>query len=146
MKLYITDMSLFVLSVFYFPVVLWLLWKLIKQPVSIVTKTVSAILLLAVAYAIPLGDVTVNSMAMAKVCPSAGLHIYKTAEVEGYIDSGSEITLRQSPYNFVESPQLKIDGNYYWIRVEKQPDGSISKTNLEKPTAEYEVLTGGGLP
>jgi len=94
------------------------------------------------AYVIPLGDVTINSLAMAKVCPTAGLHIYKTVEVEGYIDSGSELTLRQSPYKFIESPQFQINQTYRWKRFEKQPDGSISVKELLQPTAEYEVLMG----
>lgn len=146
MKLYVTEMSLFFLALFYLPLVIWALWKLLKQPIHIAKKTALAILLLVVAYVIPLGDVTVNSLAMAKVCPTAGLHIYKTVEVEGYIDSGSEVTLRQSPYKFVESPQLEIGNKYHWIRSEKQPDGSIAQTKLDKPTAEYEVLTGGSYP
>lgn len=141
MKLYITEMSLFFLVLFYLPLVIWALLKLLKQPIHIAKKTALAILLLAAAYAIPLGDVTVNSLAMAKVCPTAGLHIYKTVEVDGFIGSTA---LRDTPYRFNESPTLQVDGSYYWRRFEKQADGSISVTDLDKPTAEYEVLTPNG--
>lgn len=136
MKLYITDMSLFVLAVFYLPVVLWGLWKLLKQPISVVKKTALAILLLVLAYAIPLGDVTINSLAMAKVCPTAGLHIYRTVEVEGF---AGHYSLDGSPYRFIEFPTLGVNQIYYWERFEKQPDGSISMTKLDQPTAEYEI-------
>lgn len=139
MKLYITGMSLFVLAVFYLPLVLWALWKLLKRPIPTPRKTALIILLLAIAYAIPLGDVTINSLAMAKVCPTAGLHIYKTVEVEGFVGSTA---LRDAPYRFNESPTRRVDGTYYWRRFEKQPDGSISVTELENPTAEYEVIDG----
>ncbi|MDD2774937.1 MAG: hypothetical protein PHU06_03180 [Gallionella sp.] len=37
-----------------------------------------------------------------------------------------------------------VDGTYYWVRTEKKPDGSITRIELSQPTAEYEVLTGGG--
>ncbi len=139
MKLYITDMSLFVLAVFYLPVVLWVLWQILRQPAPVVLKVAMTLLLVVLAYAIPLGDVTVNSLAMAKACPSAGLHIYKTVEVEGFVGSTA---LRDTPYRFNESPTRRIDGTYYWRRFEKQPDTSISVTDLGQPTADYEVIDG----
>jgi len=141
MTLYITPPSIFILVVFYLPVVLWVLWRVGRSPRWQGAKKAGAMMLtLLLAYTIPLGDVTFNSMAMAKVCPSAGLHIYRTVEVEGYVDSGSEITLRQSPYKFIESPQLKVDGSYYWNRYEKQSDGTIYRTRLEQPTAANEIV------
>jgi len=85
MKLYITAMSLFVLAVFYLPVVFWLLRRLWRSPRWPGMKKVGILFVaILLAYAIPLGDVTINSLAMAKVCPGAGLHIYKTVEVEGF--------------------------------------------------------------
>ncbi len=139
MKLYITDMSLFVLAVFYLPLVLWLLWKVLRQHMHWANKVVLATLTLMLAYAIPLGDVTVNSIAMAKACPSAGLHIYKTVEVDGFI---GRYDVRDRPYRFIEFPTLRADHSSYWKRSEKHPDGSISAIELTQPTAEYEVLFG----
>jgi hypothetical protein len=142
MKLYITDLSLFVLALFYLPFVLWLLVRLWRTPKLQGVKKWGAMTLAALlAYVIPLGDVTVNSIAMAKVCPTAGLHIYKTVEVDGFIGN---YNLQGSPYQFIEFPKLRANETYYWVRSEKNPDGSISDKKLEKPTAKYEVLTANG--
>lgn len=140
MKFYITDLSLFVLIFLYLPFVLWGLWRVWRSPrLRGAWKAGAMILSMLLAYAIPLGDVTVNSIAMAKVCPSAGLHIYKTAEVEGFV---GRYSLSDVPYRFIEFPKQRVDDTYYWIRYERDPDGNISETHLEKPTAEYEVIDG----
>lgn len=142
MKFYITNLSLFVLIFLYLPVVLWALWRVWRSPrLRGAWKAGAMILAVLLAYAIPLGDVTVNSLAMAKVCPSAGLHVYKTVEVDGFV---GHYTLSESPYRFIEFQMLRTDGTYYWIRYEKDPDGSISERKLEKPTAEHEVLAADG--
>ncbi len=145
MKLYITAMSLFVLAVFYLPLVFWILkriwqssrWHGLKKAGMLMMATV-------LAYAIPLGDVTVNSLAMAKVCPTAGLHIYKTVEVEGYLANiGDSSVLRKYPYRFIEAKtyQTKPDGSRYYIKYEMQPDGTIKNELIAQPTATYEVLS-----
>lgn len=142
MKLYITSMSLFILIVLYLPLVLWAMRRIWRSPRwKGATKAGVMILAGLLAYAIPLGDVTVNSMAMAKVCPSAGLHIYKTVEVEGFV---GHYDLRDSAYQFIEFPTLRTNGTYYFLRSEKNSDGSISVKKLEQPSAEYEVFAGGG--
>ena len=139
MKLYITNLSLYVLIFFYLPVVLWVLWRIWRNPRwRGAGKAVLLFFAVLLAYAIPLGDVTLNSIAMEKVCPSAGLHIYKTVEVEGFV---GHYNLPGSQYRFIEFPTLRADGSYYWIRSEKKPDGSISMIELAQPTAEYEVIS-----
>lgn len=144
MKFYITNLSLFVLIFLYLPFVLWVLWRVSRSPqLRGIWKVGVVILTVFLAYALPLGDVTVNSLAMAKACPNAGLHVYKTAEVEGYLTTiGDGGILKTHPYRFIEAPQLKANGTYYWRRYEKNPDGSIGEKRLEKPTAEYEVVDG----
>jgi len=139
MKLYITAMSLFVLVVFYLPLVLWVLKRIWNSPRwHGIKKAGILILVLILAYAIPLGDVTVNSLAMDKVCPTAGLHIYKTVEVEGFAgDLGGRDDLERFPYRFVEA---KSPGGHI-VRYERQPDGSISVERGNQPTAEYEVVS-----
>lgn len=145
MKLYISDLSIIVLVIFYLPIVLWVLRIIWKSNLKGATKTTALIGTLIVAYLIPLGDVTYNSIAMAKVCPTAGLHVYKTVEVEGYLtDIGDGDILKKYPYRFIETPQLKTDGTYYWIHYERQPDGTISRGQLDQPKAEYEVRYGDG--
>lgn len=139
MKLYITNLSLFVLLVFYLPAVLWVLWRIFRSPRwRGARKAGISLLIVTLAYVIPLGDVTVNSMAMAKVCPSAGLHIYRTVQVQGFV---GHYDLRGSPYQFVEFPTLRANGTHYWQRFEKQPDGRTGVTELSQPTAEYEVIS-----
>jgi hypothetical protein len=138
MKLYITDLSLFVLVVFYLPLVLWVLWKILKHPLSGVKKAGFTALTLMLAYAIPLGDVTANSIAMAKVCPSAGLHIYKTVAVDGYFgDIGGKDTLERYPYRFIET--TRPGGQV--VRYEKGGNGKVFLRLLDQPTAEYEVVS-----
>jgi len=139
MKLYITNLSLLMLLIFYLPAVLWVLWRISRSPRWHGTgKAGLSLLTLILAYVIPLGDVTVNSMAMAKVCPSAGLHVYKTVKVQGFV---GHYDLRGSPYQFIEFPALRANGTHYWRRFEKQPDGSIAVKELSQPTAEYEVIS-----
>jgi hypothetical protein len=144
MKLYITNLSLYVLIFLYLPVVVWALWRVWRSPqLRGVWKAGAMLLAALVAYAIPLGDVTINSLAMARVCPSAGLHVYKTVEVDGYLTTiGDGGALKRHPYKFIETPQLKADGAYYWIRYEKNQDGSVVEKRLDKSTAVYEVLGG----
>lgn len=138
MKLYITNLSLWALIFFYAPIVLWLMWRIWRNSrLRVVEKTLALFSAVLLAYAIPLGDVTVNSIAMAKACPSAGLQIYKTAEVEGFV---GRYGLRDVPYQFIEFPKQRVDGTDYWIRYERNPDGSISEKSLDQPTAEYEVI------
>ncbi|HRE15572.1 MAG TPA: hypothetical protein PLW86_00690 [Rhodocyclaceae bacterium] len=140
MKLYITNLSLLVLLLLYLPVVLWGLRRLWRsQQLRGLWKAGVMMLAIVLAYALPLGDVTVNSMAMGKACPKAGLHIYRTVEVEGFI---GRYRLSDTPYQFIEMPMLRTDGTYYWNRSERNPDDSIRQKKLEQPTAEYEVVDG----
>lgn len=139
MKLYISDLSLLVLAIFYLPLVIWVLWRVVRSAKLTGLKKVFAVLVvLILAYVIPLGDVTLNSIAMAKACQRVGVHIYKTARVEGYFDSlGSEDFFRHRPgFQFVE---YKRPGET--VRLEKR-NGQIMKSILPAPTAEYEVLLG----
>jgi hypothetical protein len=143
MKLYISDLSLFLLAVFYLPLVILVLWRIARSRLTLGMKALALVSTLVVAYAIPLGDVTMNSIAMARVCPTAGLHIYKRVKVEGYFDrSGGEDVLQKYPYRFIETkrPGTKI------IRFERQADGSINRTELDAPTAEYEVVYDSKAP
>lgn len=145
MTLYITSLSLIFLIIFYAPLVLWLLTKILRTNFSFRNRVIFSIFMLILAYAIPLGEVTMNSIAMAKVCPQAGLHIYRTVEVDGYIDSTSDQFLRENDYSFIETPQPGTDGkSYSWVRYEKQKDGSILHTRVNQPSSSYEVLTPGG--
>lgn len=143
MKLYITDLSLFVLTFLYLPLVLWGLLRIWRTPkLRGFKKAAALIVAVLLAYAIPLGDVTINSLSMVKACPSAGLRIYKTVEVEGYLTNiGDGDILKKRPYKFIEAPQLKTDSTYYWTHYEKLFDGTVSSKQLDQPTAVYESIS-----
>ncbi|MDT3735110.1 MAG: hypothetical protein ROZ00_02680 [Denitratisoma sp.] len=138
MKLYISDFSTGMLIVLYLPLVLWLLWKVWHGMQTTRAIRALVILMLAVlAYTGPLGDVTVHSVAMAKVCPTAGLHIYKKVRAEGYFDTGSgPRQIEQYGYRFIETQKPGGKVSHY----ERHADGSIMRTEFDQPTAEYEVV------
>ncbi len=137
MKLYISGLSVIVLALFYLPLIIWALLAIGRsKTLSRAKKALVLILVAILAYAIPLGDVTLNSIAMAKVCPTAGLHVYKTVKVEGYFDRrASDYVLKKYPYRFIEyeRPSEKI------IHLERKNE-DVVQTILEQPTAEYEVV------
>jgi hypothetical protein len=141
MKLYITDLSMLVLLLLYLPLVLFLLWRIVRSKrLSKLGKAVVIPIFLVIAYAIPLGDVTINSIAMAKVCPNAGLHVYKQVKVDGYFDPlGSLDTLERFSYRFIEVTEP--GGGV--IRLEKGGTGMIEKMRLARPTAQHEIRYEG---
>ncbi len=138
MNFYISDLSVGVLVVLYLPMALWLLWKVARsKSVSKAAKVFVIPLVLILAYVIPLGDVTVHSIAMSKVCPKAGLNIYKKVRVEGYYDTGSgPRQIEQYGYRYIETQKSGGKVAHY----ERQADGSIKRTELDHPSAEYEVV------
>ena len=73
---------------------LWFIWLplvllglviLLIKVKTWMTRAYAIPLYLVIAYVIPLGDVALNSWHMAKVCPNAGLHVYRRVNVEGFI-------------------------------------------------------------
>ncbi|MES9857004.1 MAG: hypothetical protein ABW166_10415 [Sedimenticola sp.] len=137
MKLYISDLSLYVLMVTYLPLVIYLLVRLLlNKNISKLAKTVSIAVGIPIAYAIPFGDVTLNSMAMTKACPKAGLYVYKKVEVDGFLDSTVvPRDMARDGYQFMET---YVRGGGY-ARFDLQGDGEIIRTEMDEPTAEYEV-------
>lgn len=138
MKLYISDLSIGMLLVLYLPLALWLLWRVSRS--TAVTRKIKLIVipvLLVLAAVMPIWDVVVNSLAMEKVCPTAGLHVYKKVRVDGYYDTGSgPRQIEEYGYRYIETKQPGGKVAHY----ERQQDGSIKRTELEQPTAEYEVV------
>lgn len=138
MKFYISDISIGMLAIVYLPIVIWMLWKIARSDaVALVVKSILFPLVAGLAYAIPLGDVTMNSIAMSKVCPSAGLNVYKKVQVDGYYDTGSgPRQIEENGYRYIETqkPGGKV------ARYERQADGHITRTELDAPSAEYEVV------
>lgn len=142
MKFYISDLALGLLVIFYLPVVLWALWKILRTK-AIAGWRKAAILVATVllAYAIPLGDVTIHSLGMRVACEKAGLHVYKQVAVEGYIDSNTSPDIlakdhERYPYRFFEFPTSQGKFKHH----EHMPDGSVVTTVRDQPEAEYEII------
>lgn len=138
MKLYISDLAVWILLLFYLPLVVVVLWRIIyRLEVPWLKKSMMLTAVIVIACVIPLADVFLNSLAMHKVCSKAGLHIFKEIRVDGYLDSsGGADTLKSHPYRFTEVPDYNGKITHY----ERQPNGEIVSTILDQPTAEYEVV------
>lgn len=138
MKFYISDLSLVALAAFYLPLVIWVLWRIWNSGLQRGAKVAALMVAVIVAYAIPMWDVTVNSLAMAKVCPTAGLHIYKTVEVDGLIAGVGADFLERHPYKYAE---VKAPGGR-WARYERQ-NNQVATSQIDSPISEYEVGSNG---
>lgn len=95
---------------------------------------------LILAYLIPLGDVTWHSWNMSKVCPTAGLHVYRTVVVEGFIPETvvSQDLLEKYGYRFVET-RPRSDKNGTVLRFERV-GAKIFQIANATPIAEWEIV------
>ena len=95
-------------------------------------------LYLVVAYVIPLGDVTLNSWHMAKVCPNAGLHVYRTVVVDGFFgEYTSDLVLKKYPYTYVEWREFDDSKNVR--QFVREGNGIIEKT-VAKPLSQWGIF------
>lgn len=96
-----------------------------------------AVSIAVIGYAVPLWDVTVNTIAFRRACVSAGAHIYQTVEVDGLLTNmlGSDY-VGNGRYRFIE----RRDGKFV-TRFEYSAGGKPTVTSLENPTAQYELLS-----
>ena len=126
---------------------LWFIWLplvllglviLLIKIKSWMTRAYLIPLYLVIAYVIPLGDVTLNSWHMAKVCPNAGLHVYRRVNVEGFIPEVilSRDILEKYPYNYLES---RKDARGLVYRLERTALGFIELNDV-RPKAEWEIV------
>lgn len=124
----------------YLPIVLLVLAILIVKIKSWKTCTWAIPLYLLLAYAIPLGDVTWHSWNMNKACKNAGLHVYRTVVVDGFIpeQSVSEGVLEKYPYQFIETRPRK-NKNDTVFRLERVNE-QIIKIDGAQPLAEWEYI------
>jgi hypothetical protein len=148
MKLYISDLAAYLLLLFYLPLALGALWKLARWHGLSGWRKGSALLVgVLLAYAIPLGDVTLNSITMERVCQRAGLHVYRKVVVDGYLDRHNlPANIDAYGYRFVEIPQSRLQRDRFvtedkaYVRYERDPDGRVVRHEVEVPISEYEVL------
>ena len=141
MKLYIGLAGPLLLFV-YLPLVLIGLAVLFRKVKQWKTRAWAIPLYLILAYAIPLGDVTLHSWNMSKVCPKAGLHVYRTVVVDGFMPGG-EYTVRERGYRFAESAQGRIDvktGLFLVTRWEKTESG-VQRLDGVPSKSEWELIS-----
>lgn len=138
MKLYI-GLAAYLLFVVYLPIVLTGLGILFKKLKPWRTRLWAVPLYLVVAYAIPLGDVTWHSWNMAKVCPNAGLHVYRTVVVDGFYGryAGYD-TMKELGYLFVETSESP--GIRGYIRFERKNDEVVVLHKFPRITADWEIV------
>ena len=136
MKLYIGLAGPLLLFV-YLPFVLIGMFQLLSRVKSWRTRAWTVPLYIAIAYAIPMGDVTWHSWNMNKACEKAGLHVYRTVVVDGFIgEFAGKDTLERYPYRFVENNVLSGKGAAHFERSGDQ----IVETKLLRPIAEWEYV------
>lgn len=139
MKLYM-GWGCTLLLYFYVPLALIGLLLLYRKFKPRKTRAWAVPLYVLVAYAIPLGDVTLHSWSMAKVCPKAGLHIYRTVVVDGFMPGGEGDIKRG--YRFMES-HSGTDGTV--TRWEKTTAG-INRLDNVPAKSEWEERIDGPEP
>jgi hypothetical protein len=105
------------------------------------SRRVWAVLAVAgAAYVIALGDVTLHSWNMAKACPKAGVRIYRTVKVDGFIPSSEYSILSRIPKGYLvgDTPAHPVLGlATRW----KRTDSGISEWEIAftGPVPDYEL-------
>jgi hypothetical protein len=103
-KLYVTNEVLWFLAVFYAPIALWLLWKLWRAlRANLVVRVLGLAAALAIAIALPLGDVLSTSIKMAELCPQAGLFVKRPVKVEGFYTNFGSPDMLDRGFKYIES-------------------------------------------
>jgi len=103
-KLYISDGALWLLAIFYAPIVFWLLWNLWKKlspqlPVKLVVTLFSFL----IAAAVPLWDVVITSLKIAELCPHAGLFVKRSVNVDGFYTNFGSPDMLDRGFKYIES-------------------------------------------
>lgn len=95
-------------------------------------------LYLVLAYAIPMGDVTWHSWNMAKVCPKAGLHVYRTVVVDGFMPA-DETYVSRGGYRFVEG---EISPKTGLVTRWEKTESDIQRLDGVLPKSEWALKSG----
>ncbi len=138
MKLYL-GLAKPLLLYLYLPLVLIGLMVLFSKVKSWKSRAWVVPLYLFLAYAIPLGDVTWHSWNMAKVCPKAGLHVYRTVVVDGFYSNYlANYYIHRYPYMLLEEPESPGLSGY--IRLVRKNDEITVLHNVPELLTEWEIL------
>ena len=136
MKLQISIFTLLVMAMFYgiAAVVLLLLWRLLRDWTK---KWIVLAPLAVVLIALPWADEVWIAWHFAKACETAGVHVVRKVEAEGFYDStmrsGYELINRYG-YTFMEQPEIT---NRTKIEHLEKLGGKWRKTVLNQATARY---------
>lgn len=102
--LYISEGALLLLGLFYLPVVIWLLRKLWKNlPPRLPIRLTVTIVAFLIAAAIPLWDVTITSVDMAKLCPQAGIFVKRSVKADGFYTNFGSPDMLNRGFKYIES-------------------------------------------
>lgn len=138
MKLYL-GLAKPLLLYLYLPLALIGLLVLFFKVKRLRTRLWAVPLYLFLAYVIPLGDVTWHSWNMAKVCPNAGIHIYRTVNVEGfYSNRPVSLIIEEYPYVFVEQDESPGFPGYF--RRERKNGKVVILHKVPELLADWEML------
>jgi hypothetical protein len=103
-KLYVTHEVLWFLALFYAPIVFWLLWKFWRVlPKNLVVRIAAIVLSLALAIAVPLGDVLSTSFKMAELCPQVGLFVKRPVVVDGFYSNVGSPDMLERGFKYIEA-------------------------------------------
>jgi len=142
MKLYISEGAVWILLVFYTPLVLlalWFLWS--KLPKRLLVRLGILPFAVFVAAAIPLWDVVTTSAKMAELCPEAGIKINRAVITDGfYTNLGGSSDLKRG-FKYVEAAR---PGNRIIIYSKVGDQVQIQELDTEKTPyvlkSRYEII------
>jgi len=141
-KIYMSEGAVWLLIVFYTPavvLVLWKLWRLLPHHWGI--KVAWTLTLAFLAAAFPLGDVLSTSRKMADLCPQAGIKIYRTVTVDGFLTNFGDASFLEKGFIYIEGVKpgkrivilTKVGGEI------RRQEIDIEKTPYE-PKSQYEFI------
>ena len=132
MKLYMSEGGIWVVLLLYTPIalfVLWCLWKAVpgKRAIRIGATSIATIL----AALFPFWDVLSTSNQMARLCPAAGVRVYKAVEVEGYLTNfGGEGDVLRGQMNYLEEQTRPNKISIYTKQENKLVEQIVDPTKM----------------
>ncbi|MFY9316420.1 MAG: hypothetical protein WAO95_12790 [Burkholderiales bacterium] len=137
MKLYMSEGAIWIMLLIYTPLALLALWGLWKTLSRQGTVRVSVMLFaVGIATLLPTWDVLTTSYQMAQLCPTAGLRVRKSVEVEGYLTNfgGNLGEISHEGFSYIES-QTRSDT----LSLFKQHDGKVLETIIDLRKTAYPI-------
>jgi len=134
-RFYISGLMYWFLLVVYLPLVLLVLvwvWRRVL-PAGWGWKLGGTVVYLVLVFLLPLGDVLYTNWQMARLCPDAGLHVYRSVEVDGFYSEVGLVPREElgKGYQYVEfaAPGQRLG----W--VERGADGVVIEGSCPREDA-----------